>query len=679
MTRALLSLLFLASTAPAAAQDATTPGMVTTPHPTIEHISIEWAFGGDVDGDGVVHVRYREAGAGAYRDAMSLFRVPGGANEGFSWATRHAGSLFSLRAGTTYEIELRLDDPDGGSETRTVMAQTRPVPAVADDAAMVVATPSDVDAVIRAAAPGTVVVLEPGTYPSITVTVDGTEGNPIVVRGSSTPDVIVDGEVRMDGRSHVWVENLTVREQIKFNDSDHIVVRGCRVEARQATGDGIVAYGSGTSDGYFADNTVTGQSTWTEAALGASGANIGEGIVMTGPGNVIEHNRVSGFRDCISLLEDGGAMNQVSIDILRNDLDLCADDAIEADFAMGNVRVIQNRMVNSFIALSSQPSLGGPTYFIRNVSFGNVFQVFKPNRGSIGDLWLHNTVIKPGDAMGVYAGREWSRAIFRNNLFIGGTGGGDYNGFNNGTGRVLEVADADEATCDFDYDGYGSIGTGTFEGHFGATRFASLAELRSMTSEANAVSVDLGIFAASFPFPDTPLTATTVPDLRLAAGSGAVDVGEVLPNVNDGFAGAGPDLGAFEVGAPLPAYGPRGPAVCGNGVLEGAESCDDGNIVSGDGCSSSCASEVFDDGGVPPMRDGGSMGTDASTESDAGPGGAGGDGCGCRASGRSDRSAWILLAFAALLVRRRRAWPEGASSREQRLLLSARGKRGRGP
>jgi hypothetical protein len=31
----------------------------------------------------------------------------------------------------------------------------------------------------------------------------------------------------------------------------------------------------------------------------------------------------------------------------------------------------------------------------------------------------------------------------------------------------------------------------------------------------------------------------------------------VIPNVTDGYVGAAPDLGALEVGAPSPVYGPR--------------------------------------------------------------------------------------------------------------------------
>ena len=37
-------------------------------------------------------------------------------------------------------------------------------------------------------------------------------------------------------------------------------------------------------------------------------------------------------------------------------------------------------------------------------------------------------------------------------------------------------------------------------------------------------------------------------DLRLAAGSGAIDVGIVLPGINDGYSGAAPDAGALEYG-----------------------------------------------------------------------------------------------------------------------------------
>ena len=47
-------------------------------------------------------------------------------------------------------------------------------------------------------------------------------------------------------------------------------------------------------------------------------------------------------------------------------------------------------------------------------------------------------------------------------------------------------------------------------------------------------------------------------NFKLKADSQVVDAGIKIPNVNDGFTGRAPDLGAYEVGQPLPVYGPRG-------------------------------------------------------------------------------------------------------------------------
>ena len=46
-------------------------------------------------------------------------------------------------------------------------------------------------------------------------------------------------------------------------------------------------------------------------------------------------------------------------------------------------------------------------------------------------------------------------------------------------------------------------------------------------------------------------------DFRLKPGSAAIDKGVAMPNLNDGFTGSAPDLGALEAGQPMPIYGPR--------------------------------------------------------------------------------------------------------------------------
>jgi len=46
-------------------------------------------------------------------------------------------------------------------------------------------------------------------------------------------------------------------------------------------------------------------------------------------------------------------------------------------------------------------------------------------------------------------------------------------------------------------------------------------------------------------------------DFRLRPRSVAIDAGMPIPTINDGHTGKAPDLGAYELGQPLPAYGPR--------------------------------------------------------------------------------------------------------------------------
>lgn len=634
---ALLSFgILLGVSGTALAQNASTVGAASAPYPTMENASLEWLLTGDVNANGTVSVKYRVAGQSAWLDGLPLRRVPGASNEGFTWANRHAGSLFGLTPATSYEVELTLTDPDGGDATASVTFSTRAIPAPALNGTVIPVTPATFAEAAADALPGDILELEDGDYEGFEFMTDGTLESPIVIRAANPGMAVVNGDVRLDGRSYIYVEGLTVNGKFKFNDAEGIAVTKCVVNTPD---DGIVSLGGGSTNAYICDNVVNGPTTtFEDPVVGADGDNLGEGIELTGPGNVICNNKVSGFRDCVSTLEDDGAVNQVSIDILRNDLDHCADDAVEADFAMGNVRVMQNRIFQSYVGLSSQPSLGGPTYFIRNVMYDIIYSPFKLHRGSVGDVALHNTAVKCGDAFAVYADVPWSRAFFRNNLFIGGTGGGTYGGYGNGDGDVLSLSAAD-STCSFDYDGFGSDGTNKFTGGIGSVTFSSLAELKAGTTEKNAVELGLDTFAATIPFPEDPYGAVTQQDLQLKAGSAAVDKGVALANVNDGFSGSAPDLGAYEIGTAPPEYGPRsggpggsagtgGSGTGGSGIGGSSASGNGGNGTGGSGAgsgASSASGESDDDGG-----------------------------CGCRTTSRSSNLGWLAVLGLAFLARRRR-------------------------
>jgi hypothetical protein len=113
--------------------------------------------------------------------------------------------------------------------------------------------------------------------------------------------------------------------------------------------------------------------------------------------------------------------------------------------------------------------------------------------------------------------------------------------------------------CDFDYDGFGG-GPWTMFLKWNDGRYATIEEARkSAPVYAHAVLVDPATAFASGVLPPETVDRqfAPAPDLRLRPGTAAIDAGEALPGWNDGFAGKTPDLGAYELGAPLPHYGPR--------------------------------------------------------------------------------------------------------------------------
>jgi hypothetical protein len=296
-------------------------------------------------------------------------------------------------------------------------------------------------------------------------------------------------------------------------------------------------------------------------------------VKVYGSGHVIEHNDVSHFHDGIDHatygnpdLDANGRIIRdrmpVSIDIVGNDIRDVDDNCIEADGAMGNVRILRNRCFNhAHRALSAQPVLGGPAYFIGNLVY------HAPEGGSLkltanssGIVVYQNTLVGEAHDMGPV-----SNLHFRNNLILGqgafpeiftvdtftSYSSSDYNGFRQNPGAK-------------DAFGWNSPAVGIVADYTRdrvARRFASLKEYSAATGQdKHSIQVDFSDFVrASAPDPKDPrrFYAPEEFDFALGPKSRAVDAGVVLPNVNDGFMGKAPDLGAFERGKPMPAYGPR--------------------------------------------------------------------------------------------------------------------------
>ncbi len=507
-------------------QNSTVPGKVSTPWPTIHNLAVEWSIQGDDNLNGVVTVEFRKKESGEWKTGMPLRRVPAGENIGFQWENKHSGSIFDLEQDTEYEIRLKLYDPDGGNAEKIVTAKTRPEPVITDKAA--------------------IVEIKPGIYDTL-YTESGTPDSPRVYRCSEGTATFSHIDVR--NKKWVYIEGLNVvnlKERgrgIHLNGAENCVVRKCTINAVY----GIVAYRPGATNCYFSDNVITGICEWNNEAMGAHGANIGEGIEITGPGNVICYNKVTGFRDCISTMEDSHVVNQMCIDIYNNDIYSGVDDAIEADFCFSNCRIMRNRITNSYVGLSSQPGLGGPNYFIRNVMYNVVHAAFKLKRASRGDVVLHNTVVKVGAGLGGNSAMD--HAYFRNNLAIGGPDGGiNWGDYGAGTPSAAQIIDPGP-NSDFDYDAVGVYEI-DYRATIGGKPFGEVEK-----NGIERIKIEEVFYNVEFPFP--PVPEREVPDLRPKTGSRVVDAAVIIPNINDNYNGRGPDIGAYEAGEELPHYGPR--------------------------------------------------------------------------------------------------------------------------
>ena len=83
----------------------------------------------------------------------------------------------------------------------------------------------------------------------------------------------------------------------------------------------------------------------------------------------------------------------VAIDIYNNYITNAHDNSIEMDGSMHNIRLMRNVLINSAShPMSTQPSVGGPIYWIRNIVYHAPGGSTRMTAGSPGVIFYHNTV-----------------------------------------------------------------------------------------------------------------------------------------------------------------------------------------------------------------------------------------------------------------------------------------------
>ena len=548
----------------ALADDVLRPGTPQLDRPTLMALGVKLPVSGDDNYNARVSVRYRQAGATAWREALPLFRVIPESVVGWPVEPQFSGSIFDLRPATTYEIELHVVDPDGNvDQTLTLAGTTRAIPR--DPAApneKVVTDAQGLRTALARAQPGDVIRLADGVYTgSFSMSAAGTPENPIVIRGTSQDGTILDGGdcsgcnvLEVYGAGWVHIERLTIRN----------ANRAIRFQTHGAEGNVVrrvfilnTKLGIGSredqKDFYIGDNILAGRLSWPSVYTDDGGAHSNDdGIRVQGFGHVICHNVISGYGDAMKVEQDGAR----AVDFYGNEVLSAYDNGVELDGSEGNARCLRNRFTNTYATLSVQPIYGGPAYLIRNVVVNVTNEQMKfhalgtvPPQEPSGIFAFHNTFVSPSLALNLSTSSATHHFLVLNNLFVGpaqlaGARTVDW------TGRIADGL--------FDYNGYFPDGGFRFYILGGAALSSpSFAALQRGGFETHGVLLGLPIFANGLRPPQSYRTTLEPQDTRLDAHSNAIDRGAVLPNVNDGFTGAGPDLGALELGCPAPIYGPR--------------------------------------------------------------------------------------------------------------------------
>ena len=534
-----------------------------------------------------------------------------------------AGSLFNLESGTMYECKFQLSDPDGaeGPTEQIVFVQTRSEPKPYEYGQVYHVYPPGhngpkqspaftglneayygegntgdwwnvPDARVKA---GDVILIHAGTYKAnrlkyaddlaldfhgaYVLTQKGTPDKPIVIKAAGDGPVIFDGDgsyrlFDVMAADYHYFEGLTIRntDVVFYAGLKHVMgcsgltVKNCKLED---VGVAVMNYSEDSKDFYIADNVILGRHD-PDTLVGWYGLEKPApltsyyAIKVYGQGHVVCHNYIAYFHDGICVDTHGvpeEGKKCVSIDFYRNDIFNVADDFIEADGGVHNIRVFENRGFNAYhAALSAQPVFGGPVYFIRNICYNVPGTALKYMIRPAGILTYNNTFLAEA-AIPVF-----SNGHFRNNLFLGPAENRpalsattltnystmDYNGYRRKKNSPIQYR--------FSYPIENTLNHAD-EKELPVFEFPSIKEFSSKTGfELHGVELDYDIFE-NVPMPDPLKKGFVYPvkdyNFQLKPGGKAIDAGCILPNITDNYTGKSPDLGALEYSRPTPHYGPR--------------------------------------------------------------------------------------------------------------------------
>lgn len=518
---------------------AQTPRVV----PTFHCLGIYWSPSGGSAGADVL-VQYRGLGASQWQNGLAMrYRPIAGTDED---KADYRGSIVGLTPGTHYEIKLTL----AGTATE------EPLTAATWDEDF---PEGEVTTVADATAPYD--ITESGTADAYRVF----DGSAATIRVDESEEACITVEA-----SHVIIRGFTLvggRNGIRLYDGcGDIVIEDCDISGwgRPRADPSVPDHGEDYNGAVFSNDENLTRVVMQRNLMHhpATASNSWVHGHPTGPQCIVfwnsRGNHVIRYNECFS--DDNHYFNDIlgagsnsgwtgfpgaDSDIYGNYIANSRDDGIETEGGNRNVRVWNNFVTNTLMAIANAATTIGPYYVWRNVC-----GVSYSPPGSEWDM-THGNFMKMG-----YAGSETYMTghmyVFHNTIYqIDDTG---FNGLG-GSGRIikhcvtrnniLHVRSDDSRSIavsngsednDFDFD---LCNKGFPSGH-----------------EAHGVN-GTPVYVDEAGFDADGRTGS----FQLKPSSPGYDAGEVIPNFSDGFTGEGPDMGAHEHGREDFVYGARGGAV----------------------------------------------------------------------------------------------------------------------
>jgi hypothetical protein len=511
--------------------------------PTFESLGLYWTR---PQAEGPCRVHYRPAGAAEWREGYPLVYGPR--------EKQYRGSLVHLTPDTAYEIRL-----EAGGKRAELQARTRSEKFPVGKTTFLSAGESDKTLHIKEGgtekgwhlitpAAGGRHIIDVFNLSDYNVVV---EADYVIVRGLQLKNAGIHGVYIRPGVQHVVVEDCHITRWGR--------VGGARVWGIFHGSDSAVYAGRGAGNLVIQRNLIEhprgGSNDWESGHPDGPQAI---SLIDSSGGNIIRYNIIRstddhGYNDGIgggSNFSLEGSPNRDS-DIYGNIISNCWDDAIESEGANMNVRIWSNYIHHTFVHVATAATSKGPLYIFRNVFGSSRVSHQDPSGGTIiktgsraieirGEtvdlgngyrLIFHNTALQPEGALNVFSGHDVYNAVTRNNIF-----------YTRGSGYPERRG---EPGNDFRNDLRGGyLGGGLIRSMFVPSDRLEWFLAPTM-DRIRFGRVDYERNGKKFYITD-PLVQVPNP---------AIDKGVRIPGFNDDFAGAAPDIGAFENGRPPLRFG----------------------------------------------------------------------------------------------------------------------------